>query len=687
MRKIFYRTMICALLILTAVSSAALFAQRETLAGHDARMQWWREARFGLFLHWGLYAIPAGAWNGQTNYGEWIRNNARIPIGVYDQFVQKFNPTEFNAGEWVRLAKNAGMKYIVITSKHHDGFCLFDSRYTDFDVMSTPFKRDILKELSEACRKEGIKLGFYYSIMDWHHPDYLPRRDWETDRPAAGAVFDRYVQYMKNQLKELLTNYGPIGVLWFDGEWESTWTETRGRDLYQYVRSLQPNIIINNRVGASRSGMEGFSADKESAGDFGTPEQQIPATGLPGLDWETCMTMNDNWGYNSRDENWKSAKDLIRMVVDIASKGGNFLLNVGPTAEGGFPIRSLSRLTFLGMWLGTNGESIYGTQSGPFRILDWGRCTQKPVAGGTRLFLAVFDWPTDRRLVVPGIFNTVKQAYVLSDPAKAALPVTRREDALAIEVPGIPPQAFCSVVVLDVEGKADISNPPEIKAEFDIFMDALDVTAASDRENVEVRYTVDGSVPSTSSPVAKGPIHLTGTAVVSARCFRDGRPVSGPAQAKFSKVNPRPAAGDLGLQPGLTYKYYEGDWDMVPDFSKIKPVNEGLVPVFGLSKKKAKERYGFEFTGVLRIPKDGVYALFLESDDGSRLYIGDDLVVDNDGLHGLQEKRGLVALAAGVHPVRVGYFNKTGSDGLAASIQGPGLPKTPVAEAMLSHRK
>jgi len=674
-------------LALTAVSSMVQFAQRETLAEHDARMQWWREARFGLFIHWGLYAIPAGEWNGRTTYGEWIRNNARIPIDVYDKFVQQFNPVEFNADEWVRLAKDAGMKYIVITSKHHDGFCLFDSKHTDFDVMSTPFKRDILKELSEACRKQGIKLGFYYSIMDWHHPDYLPRRDWEKDRPAAGAVFDRYVRYMKNQLKELLTNYGPIGVLWFDGEWESTWTEAHGRDLYQYVRNLQPNIIINNRVGASRSGMEGFSADKESAGDFGTPEQQIPATGLPGLDWETCMTMNDNWGYNSRDANWKTAKDLIRMLADIASKGGNFLLNNGPTAEGVFPIQSLSRLNFLGIWLKTSGESITGTQSSPFKNLDWGRCTQKPIDGGTRLFLHVFDWPLERKLIVPGIFNKVKRAYLLSDPGKAALPVSREEDALAIEVLGIPPQPFASVVVLDIEGKPDVSDPPEIRSEFDIFTEALDVTVASGRENVELRYTIDGSVPSATSPVVKGPIHLTGTAVVSARCFRDGRPVSGTAQAKFAKVNPRPAAGDIGFQPGLTYKYYEGDWDTVPDFSKLKPVDEGLVPVFDLSKKKAKERYGFEFTGYVRIPKDGVYALFLGSDDGSRLYIGDDLVVDNDGLHGLQEKRGLVALAAGVHPVRVGYFNKTGSDGLAVSIQGPGLAKTPVAEAVLSHAK
>ncbi|MDZ7312885.1 MAG: alpha-L-fucosidase, partial [candidate division KSB1 bacterium] len=332
-------------------------AQPETPAQHDARMQWWREARFGMFIHWGLYAIPAGEWKGNTNHAEWIRTTAQIPLDQYDKFVQQFNPVKFNAEEWVRLAKDAGMKYIVITSKHHDGFCLFDSKQTDFDVMSTPFKRDILKELSEACRKEGIKMCWYHSIMDWHHPDYLPRREWEKNRSTRGANFDRYVQYMKAQLKELLTNYGAIGVLWFDGEWENTWNPQRGRDLYKYVRSLQPDIIINNRVGAGRSGMEGFTKEGEFAGDFGTPEQQIPATGLPGVDWETCMTMNDHWGYNQNDQNWKSSQELIRMLADIASKGGNFLLNVGPTAEGLFPQPSIDRLREIGQWMKVNSEA------------------------------------------------------------------------------------------------------------------------------------------------------------------------------------------------------------------------------------------------------------------------------------------------------------------------------------------
>lgn len=678
-----------ACLLAVLVLSLAAFAGQapETKAQHDARMQWWREARFGLFIHWGLYAIPAGEWGGRTIYGEWIRNNAQIPLPTYDKFVALFNPVKFDAAAWVRMAKDAGMKYIVITSKHHDGFAIFDSKVSDFDVMSAPFQRDILKELAEACRREGIKLCFYHSIMDWHHPDYLPRRPWEVkDRPEAGASFDRYVAYMKAQLKELLTQYGDIGVLWFDGEWESTWTEARGRDLYDYVRSLQPGIIINNRVGASRSGMEGFSADKDSAGDFGTPEQTIPATGLPGLDWETCMTMNDNWGFNKNDQAWKSAQDLIRKLVDIASKGGNFLLNVGPTSEGLFPQPSIERLAAIGRWMKTNGESIHGTQASPFKSLAWGRATQKAAAGGTRLYLHVFDWPGGGALTVPGLLSDPKRVYLLSDPAAKPLAWSRVEDSVSVKLPSSAPDPDDSVVVLELAGRTDVADPPAIRAEADLFIEALDVTIASDRESVEVRYTLDGTVPTAASPLVLNPVRLTSSTVVTARVFRGGKPVSGPARAEYKKVTARQAAKDADTKPGLKYSYYEGNWDKVPDFSKLAAKAAGVSFAVDLKAKKIPEHYGFEFTGFLRVPKDGVYTLFTSSDDGSRLWIGDSLVVDNDGLHGQSEAHGLIALAAGLHPVRIAYFNATGGEALTVSWQGPGLPKQAVPASAWAHR-
>jgi alpha-L-fucosidase len=417
------------------------------------RMDWWRQSRFGLFIHWGLYSLPAGEWNGSTNHAEWIRESARIALKQYDEFVAQFNPVRFNADEWVTMAKNAGMKYIVITSKHHDGFCLFDSKETDFNIMSTPFKRDILKELSDACARQGMSLCFYHSIMDWHNPDYLPRREWETDRPTTGADFEKYVSYLKNQLNELLTNYGKIGVLWFDGEWETTWTHERGKELYQYLRKMRPDLIINNRVDKGRTNMAGKTSDSTFYGDFGTPEQEIPSMGLPGVDWESCMTMNDHWGYNKNDHNWKSSEDLVRKLIDIASKGGNFLLNIGPTSDGVFPDPGTDRLKDIGEWMKENGESIYGTQASPFQKLEWGRCTQKVRGRETILYLHIFDWPKDGKVVVPGLKNKIVRAYALNDIDKKKLPIGKTAGEVSVSVSNSTKSNYASVVVLEIKGK------------------------------------------------------------------------------------------------------------------------------------------------------------------------------------------------------------------------------------------
>lgn len=408
----------------------------------DQRMRWFREARFGMFIHWGLYAIPAGEWKGKTynGAGEWLMYHAQIPPEKYEPLQKQFNPVKFNAREWVRIAKTAGMKYIVITSKHHDGFCLFDSKFTDYDIMGTPFKRDILKELSRACKENGIRLGFYYSIMDWHHPDYLPRRPWDK-RDASQANFQRYIEYMKNQLRELLTHYGDIGILWFDGEWEETWNHEYGKDLYNFVRSLQPNIIINNRVDKGRE------AKGEHYGDYGTPEQEIPASGLPGMDWETCMTMNDTWGYVKHDNNWKSADTLIKNLVDIASKGGNYLLNVGPNALGEIPQESVERLKTIGAWLKRNGEAIYGTSASPFsEKLEWGRVTQKP----GKLFLHVFD-KERKEIVLPAFDAKIIRIYELTNSKKKTLTYTKTNNGIAILIPYLRPDNSVNVFVVEYE--------------------------------------------------------------------------------------------------------------------------------------------------------------------------------------------------------------------------------------------
>jgi len=659
---------------------------KETKEERDKRMEWWRDARFGLFIHWGLYAIPAGEWNGKTNYAEWIRNQAEIPIDEYDKFVGQFNPVKFDADKWVSTAKNAGMKYIVITSKHHDGFCLFDSKFTDYDVMSTPFKRDILKDLSEACRNEGIKLCFYYSIMDWHHPDYLPGRDWEN-RSSEGADFDGYIQHMKNQLKELVINYGDIGILWFDGEWENTWNEERGIDLYNYVRSLQPDIIVNNRVDPNRGGLEGFAPEGVTMGDFGTPEQQIPSTGLPGIDWESCMTMNDHWGYNKNDKNFKSTKDILQMLADIASKGGNYLLNVGPTSEGIFPAESVEILSEVGSWMKVNGESIYGTSSSLFNSLEWGRCTQKKIGENTRLYLHVFNWSQNGRLVIPGIYSQPLHSYLLSDEKKTHLTVERNEDALIVSIPTKTPDENNSVVVLDVAGKVDVNNPPTFESIEKIFIDSLDVKVKSDRENVEIRYTINGNIPTIESPLANEKVTLTTTTVLTARCFRDGNPVSGSVQKTFTKVEPEHALKINDVIKGIKYRYFEGNWEVIPDFTLLTPVDEGVVSNITLSPKKSSNYFGFEYDGYIRIPGDGIYNFYTASDDGSRLFINDKLIVDNDGLHGIVDKGGVIALKEGYHRIRIDFFESAGGEDLKVYLKGPGMEKQFIPDVLLFHIK
>jgi alpha-L-fucosidase len=431
-------------------------AQAESPAARDQRMRWWREARFGMFIHWGLYAVPAGEYHGKRgkDIGEWIMSWANIPRAEYETFAARFNPVAFDAAQWVRIAKDAGMKYIVITSKHHDGFSMFDSAASTYDIVeATPYKKDVIKALAAEAKRQGLQFCFYYSIMDWHHPSQAAESPVKD--PTAGdrkttirpGQKPEYVAYMKAQLKELVTSYDPE-VFWFDGEWVDWWTEPDGQDLYAYVQSLKPSIIVNNRVGKGRKGLEGLSKDDQHyAGDFGTPEQQIPASGLKGVDWETCMTMNDTWGFKSYDENWKSAETLVRQLVDAASKGGNYLLNVGPTAEGRIPQPSVDRLAAMGRWIRVNGEAIYGTTAGPFTTpLTWGRATSKPGV----VYLHVFDWPATGDLRVPAFEGTVKSARLLAN-RDAQVPVSATPDGITLRLPVTAPDPIASVVALELE--------------------------------------------------------------------------------------------------------------------------------------------------------------------------------------------------------------------------------------------
>ena len=397
------------------------------------------EKRFGMFIHWGLYAIPARA-----SRSEWIRSVDRVSNEEYQLYFDIFNPKDYNPREWAKLAKAAGMKYAVLTTKHHDGFCLFDSKLTDYKATNTPIGKDLVKEYVDAFRAEGIMVGFYYSLLDWHHPDYPayndahhPMRGNEAYK-HQGEHFERYIEYLHGQVKELMTNYGKIDILWFDFHYdEMTGEKWDATKLIKMVREINPDVIIDDRIGGDIKVKEPVYY----AGDFGSPEQMIPARGVCDyggnpIPWETCMTLNDNWGYSSRDTNYKSAKNVIHMLVECASKGGNLILNVGPDARGIIPAKSVEILTEVGKWMDKNGESVYGCTMSGLPKPEWGRITRN----GNTFYLHITDCNTDT-LVVENFKYKVKAATRLSDGSliSTADPWNRDsyegEDLLFIHVP------------------------------------------------------------------------------------------------------------------------------------------------------------------------------------------------------------------------------------------------------------
>jgi alpha-L-fucosidase len=423
----------------------------------EDRLGWFRDAKFGMFIHWGPYSVLGGEWRGkqlpipgrgelpymQDDDVENIMLGLRIPLADYREVARQFNPVKFDAQRWVRMVKATGMKYMVITGKHEDGFAMFHSKVSKYNIVDwTPFKRDPLKELSEACRQEGIRFCVYYNQPhDFEDPNAY-YNDW--DFHGSKRNYEKYWEgKVKPQVRELLTGYGPLGIMWFD---DLSYTSQQAQQMVDLVRSLQPRCLMDERV-RSISG-QGPVGDYAELGD-----RELPSGVLQEY-FEAPQTLNQSWGYNKFDDTWKPPREVIHQLVEVVSKGGNYLLDVGATGEGTFPPAAVDILEKVGAWMGLNGESIYGTSASPFEELSWGRCTVK----GEKLYLHVFEWPQDGVLSLGGLKNEVKKAYLLLDSSRA-LEFSRDEGRVSVQLPGKPVGEYDTVVVLEIAGKPEVDPP------------------------------------------------------------------------------------------------------------------------------------------------------------------------------------------------------------------------------------
>ena len=448
--------------------AAAAMKDYDTPAAREARIQWFRQAKFGLFIHWGLYSIPAGYWKGQYSpgIGEWIMHRLKIPVTEYQKLAGGFNPIAFNAEAWVQMAEDAGMKYIVITSKHHDGFAMFHSRVSPYNIYdATPFHRDPIKELAEACARHHMPFGFYYSqSQDWHEPGGMGN-DWDFPSNAQKSKSGAYDAYIRDkavpQVKELLQNYGPVCLLWFDTPQEMT--KARGQVFVDAVRSIQPNTLIDGRLLPGGAG-----GDYQSTGD-----NAIPPSGKEG-DWEVPATINHTWGFRQDDTDWKSPGEILFKLVDIVSKGGNYLLNVGPMSNGVIPQESQDNLRTVGRWLKVNGDAIYGAGRSPFGAEYGDYAANAKDRSGRPLFLARSDWRCTTKpgklyftlfhvgraprgagggFLLPAFKNAIKAAYMLDDANRTPLKVETLNDGTRfVHVSQYINDTMGAVLVVEIDG-------------------------------------------------------------------------------------------------------------------------------------------------------------------------------------------------------------------------------------------
>ncbi|ALJ06762.1 glycosyl hydrolase [Pseudalgibacter alginicilyticus] len=475
----------------------------------EERMEWWEDARFGMFIHWGIYTVPAGFYKGeaQTNSAEWIMNKGKIPIEEYEKYAAEFNPTKFNAKEFVALAKRAGMKYMVITAKHHDGFSMFHSKATEYNIVdATPFKRDVLKELAKECQEQGLKFGFYYSqAQDWHHPGGMGN-NWDKNMERVSS--DEYV-YEKAlpEVKQLLTEYGPIAIFWWDTPRKMT--KSVVDSLYNITTALQPRIITNDRLG------------DDYPGDHKTFERNGPRYQPESKYWELCQPVSGSWGYRSDDDNFKSISTLIRNLIDQSSKGGNYLLNVSPTHEGTLRHEAVERMRAIGDWMDKNSEAIYGTQASPTsEEPDWGRITMKTIDNKGLLYLHVYDWEDGVSIPIR-LNNNVEACYLLTDKNRN-FRTEVLEEGIQVKLTGDAPDNVATVIVLKLkempnalpvkplgQDEAGVVTLPAFRAQYEnlqgpgaLYNDHLDCIGSWDSETAKVYWSFQIDKPDKFNVIA-----------------------------------------------------------------------------------------------------------------------------------------------------------------------------------------
>ena len=661
-------------------------------------MQWWRDARFGMFIHWGLYSEAGGVWKGAflPGWSEWMLNRLKIPPAEYQaELLPRFDPVDFDAAAWVRAARDAGMGYMVITTKHHEGFAIWDSDASDLDVAATRFgkpvadggrDRDPLKELADAAAADKMPLGFYYSLLDWSHPDYLPRRPWES-RTADGADYSRYAEFMRAQVRELLGGgYGRVAILWGDGDWEHSMAEHRSDAIVAMARELQPGILVNDRWA--------------QPGDYATPENAIPEIGLA-RPWETCMTLNDSWGYARDDSNFKPASTVTRMLVECVSKDGNFLLNVGPTGRGTIDGRTLGVLREVGQWMHVYGESVRGCGAAPLPRPEWGLVTwRNSTDGSATAYLHVLEGPagagTDLRL--PGVLDLPSSVRVLGEEGDSRAIAERDGADTLIRIVADPPQSVSGrtpVIAVRWDSAPAIARPPRITDDTRIFIDSMPVRFDPVSPQCEIRVTLDGSAPNVSSPMATPgrdglpSVTVRDTCTLRAVTFWNGNPVGSETRSGFTRVEPLAPIARTESSPGLAVRLLEGRFDRVP--SRDALTGEGSawradVPDVRLPADRPAEHFAVLLTGFIEVSRAGIYRFGISSDDGSTLEIDSTVVIDHDGPHGSTEKTGDIALGAGRHRIAIRFFEATGSEALALRWRPPGAAElSPVPASRLSH--